>query len=581
MKKKPTNVFIRLWQHFSQKRRKQLYVIAFLTITSSIAEIICLISIVPFIAIITSPATVLKSKYLAKFNFSASDLILPLTIAFAICSLIAGVLRLILIKRSITVANATSADLSINIYQKTLYQPYATHIARNSSDIISAIAQKSTATTSVIVSLVTFATTTSLFIAIIIAMLAVNTKITLLAALIITLAYLTIGKFTKQSLAQNGSIIAKKQNDVMQSLQEGLGAIRDILLDGSQENYTQNYAAAANELQKSRAENMFITQSPRYIIETFAMILIAIFVLITSYNDHKILDSLPLFGFFTLSAQRLLPLIQQMYGYWSEIIGNKASLADIIELLDQSYTKINAEPAPINLHKQIILRNISFKYSPDAKDILQNINIQIPKGARVGIIGSTGSGKSTLLDILMGLIEPTCGELIIDQQVINQENCRAWQEAIAHVPQSIFLANLTIAENIAFGIPKENIDQHKLETAAIRANAHEFIKQCPHGYATKVGERGVRLSGGQRQRIGIARALYKNASVLCLDEATSALDSTTENAVMRALENLDEELTIFIIAHRLSTLENCSHIINVDKKQVIFSENKAKILVTN
>ncbi|NCX96952.1 MAG: ABC transporter ATP-binding protein, partial [Chitinophagia bacterium] len=349
---KITQLFKQLWCHFSLKRRKQLYVVAGLTGISSISEIICLMSIVPFIAIITSPEKVINSHYLKNFHInSAAELVLPLTIIFATCAVIAGVLRLILIKMSLKIANATGTDLSIDMYRKTLHQPYKVHIARNSSDIISAIAQKSIATTAVIVSLVTFVTTSALFVAIVIAMLLVNTKVTLLSAAIITSAYLTIAKFTKKNLAENGSIIAKKHNDVMRTLQEGLGAIRDILIDGSQETYTNTYAAAANELQKSRAENMFITQSPRYVIETFAMVLVALFVLITNSKNSNIIETLPMLGFFALSAQRLLPLIQQMYGYWSEIIGNKAALVDVIELLNQPYSSNQNHLIPITFNE--------------------------------------------------------------------------------------------------------------------------------------------------------------------------------------------------------------------------------------
>ncbi len=573
MTNKNPNLFKQLWNHFSHKRRKQLYIVAGLTIISSISEIICLMSIVPFIAIITVPDKVLNSHYLQSLNISSTtDLVLPLTIIFAMCALFAGILRLILIKMSLKIANATGTDLSIDMYKKTLCQPYKVHIKRNSSDIISAIAQKSIATTTVIVSLVTFATTSALFIAIVIAMLAVNTKITLLSALIITSAYLTIAKFTKKNLSENGEIIAKKHNDVMHTLQEGLGAIRDILIDGSQETYTKSYAQAANELQKSRAENMFITQSPRYIIETFAMVLIAIFVLITNYKNNNIIETLPILGFFALSAQRLLPLIQQMYGYWSEIIGNKAALKDVIELLNQPYNINNNQLATIKLQSHIQLNKICFQYAQKSQIILKDIEITIPKGARVGIIGKTGSGKSTFLDLIMGLLEPTSGQLKIDGQIIDNKNSRAWQNSIAHVPQTIFLANTSIAENIAFGISKEKIDIERVISAAIKANAHDFITACTHGYETCVGERGIRLSGGQRQRLGIARALYKNASLLCLDEATSALDNSTELEVMQALDGLDENLTVFIIAHRLSTLKNCSHFIKIDNGNAIILE---------
>lgn len=572
-----TNLLKKLWHHFSLKRRKQLYIVAGLTGLSSLSEIVFLIAIVPFIAIITVPEKVLNSHYLENFNIkSATELVLPLTIFFATCAILSGVIRLILIKMSLKIANATGADLSIDMYRKTLHQPYKTHIARNSSDIISAIAQKSIATTTIIVSIVTFTTTSALFIAIVIAMLVVNTKITLLSASIISIAYLTIAKFTKKSLAENGGIIAKKHNDVMQTLQEGLGAIRDILIDGTQETYTKAYASAANELQKSRAENMFITQSPRYIIETFAMVLVAVFVLVSNSQNNNIIETLPILGFFALSAQRLLPLIQQMYGYWSEIIGNKAALVDVINLLDQPSTFENNDLTPIIFNKQIQLNQIGFQYNPNSKSILKDISINIHKGARVGIVGKTGSGKSTLLDIIMGLIEPTSGQLIIDDTQINHVNNRAWQKLIAHVPQSIFLTNTSIAENIAFGIPKEKIDMQHVINSAIKANAHDFIMESSDGYNTHVGERGIRLSGGQRQRIGIARALYKNAQVLCLDEATSALDDKTELEVMRTLDNLDKDLTVFIIAHRLSTLKNCSHFIEINAQTCVVSNNLAR-----
>ena len=559
-----------LWHHFSHKRRKQLYAVAGLTGISSISEIVFLISIVPFIAIITAPEKVLNSHYLARFNIhSTTELVLPLTIIFATCALSSGLLRLILIKVSLKIANATGTDLSIDMYRKTLHQPYKTHIARNSSDIISAIAQKSIATTTIIVSIITFITTSALFSAIVIAMLVVNTKITLISATIIMLAYLTIAKFTKKNLAENGAVIARKHNDVMQSLQEGLGAIRDILIDNSQETYTKSYANAANELQKSRAENMFITQSPRYIIETFAMVLVAIFVLVTNSKNSNLIETLPILGFFALSAQRLLPLIQQMYGYWSEIIGNKAALQDVIALLDQPFTQNQSNIDKINFSSKIQLNKVCFQYSQNSKSILNDIDVAIPKGARVGIIGKTGSGKSTLLDIIMGLIEPSSGQLTIDNIEITQKNSHAWQKLIAHVPQTIYLTNASIAENIAFGIPKEQLNMQLVIASARKANAHEFIMACTNGYATSVGERGIRLSGGQRQRIGIARALYRKASALFLDEATSALDDTTEIEVMRALDNLDKSLTVFIIAHRISTLKNCTHFIEVKNGQAI------------
>jgi ATP-binding cassette, subfamily B, bacterial PglK len=568
---KTFKLFQNLWCFINAKRRKQLYFLFSLTIVSAISEILCLGSILPFIGIITNPDKVFSSPIMSGFinilNIQkASELILPLTIAFASFALIAGTLRLLLILISLRVANATGTDLGIDIYRKTLYQPYSTHISRHSSEIISTIAQKSITATTVIVSLVTICTTFTLFSAIVITMLYINPKITIFSTILVIVAYGAITIFTKKNLSQNGQIMADKQNDVMRKLQEGLGAIRDVLLDGTQENHTQSYSHSAQQLQKSRAENMFINQAPRYFIETFAMILIALFVLVSSYQTNSIIDILPTIGFFAISAQRLLPLMQQMYGYWSEIIGNKASLVDVLELLDQPLPENvdQPEPDPLIFANEIKLTNVSFKYSNTSMLILNKVNLSIPKGARVGIIGNTGSGKSTVLDILMGLIKPTDGTLSIDGKRIDSKNQRSWQRAIAHVPQVIFLANLTISENIAFGVPLDEIDHNRVREAAIRANADEFISKCDKGYETYVGERGIRLSGGQRQRIGIARALYKKANVLCFDEATSALDNKTEQEVIDAINNLDKNITVIMIAHRLTTIKKCTHFIKLE-----------------
>ncbi|MDF1758296.1 MAG: ABC transporter ATP-binding protein [Legionellaceae bacterium] len=584
MDKKTFKIFQSLWSFISNKRRKQLCAILTLTIVSAISEVVYLASILPFIGVVINPEKIFSSHFMSGLiNYlkiqTANDLILPLTITFASLALINGILRLLLIRFSLKVAHATGTDISIDIYKKTLYQPYHVHISRNSSDIISAIAQKSIATTNVIVSLVTFGTVFILFSAIIVAMLYVNTQVTIVAGLIMTSAYGIMALLTRKNLSQNGQIIASKQNDVMKSLQEGLGAIRDVILDNTQEHYSKAYSLSAQQLQSSRAENMFISQAPRYFIETFAVILVALFILVSSYQTNSVVDLLPTLGFFAISAQRLLPLMQQMYGYWSEIIGNKAALLDVLELLKQKLPdNINKlESPPLNLQKEIKLKDVSFQYHKNSHLILNKINLTIPKGARVGIIGSTGSGKSTALDILMGLIEPTTGNLLVDNKIISSENRRAWQKTIAHVPQNIFLANLTIAENIAFGNSLEEIDFNRVQKAAIQANAHEFIMRSEKKYQTTVGERGIRLSGGQRQRIGIARALYKNASVLCFDEATSALDNNTEQEIIDTLNSLDKKLTIFIIAHRLTTIKNCSHFIKIDNGQIVSLDSYSSI----
>lgn len=568
-------VFFCLWQHVSMQRRKQCGILFILTIMSSLSEMTSLGLTLPFIGILTGQHKIytypLIGRFLTFFRVELGENILvPLAIAFGIFALVAGVLRLLLLWTTLYLGNAMGADLGIDMYRKTLYQPYSVHVARNSSEVISGITQKTSIATGVIVSGVIFLTSLFVFSGIMLSMLVIEPSVSMAAMLGFGTVYGLIAWSTRKRLIRNGQVIAQQQTAVMRSLQEGLGAVRDVLLDGTQEDYSNSYRRAALTLRRARTENTFINQAPRYAIEAVAIVLVVLFVLFVSYRDHGALDVLPILGFLALSAQRLLPLMQQLYGNWSEVAGNGAALMDVLALLSQSLPAEATQPAPIPLafSREIRLHNLSFQYGHHTPIILEKINLVIYKGARLGIFGRTGGGKSTMLDILMGLLEPTDGALLVDGQIVNSKNRRAWQRTIAHVPQNIFLTDASITENIAFGVPLEQIDNLRVKDAAIRANAYEFIEKSPAGFETLVGERGVRLSGGQRQRIGIARALYKRASVLCFDEATSALDSDTENDVMNAIENLDKNLTIIIIAHRLTTLKNCTNFVKLENYQI-------------
>ncbi len=311
-------------------------------------------------------------------------------------------------------------------------------------------------------------------------------------------------------------------------------------------------------------------------MEALGMVLIAALAYTLSRQVGGITTALPVLGTLALGAQRLLPALQQIYGAWASIAGSHASLADTIELLDQPLTAELLQPAPASLPFHDVIRfntirfnAVRFRYTGCGPWVLDGLNLTIPRGARVGFVGSTGSGKSTTLDLLMGLLTPTEGELLVDGQPISGNRLRAWQRSIAHVPQSIYLADTTLAENIAFGVPPDTIDLDRVQQAARQAQIADFIESSPEGYQSYVGEHGIRLSGGQRQRIGIARALYKQASVLVFDEATSALDNATEQSVMDAIKGLSSDLTILLIAHRLTTVRRCDTIVELEHGQVV------------
>jgi ATP-binding cassette subfamily B protein len=328
-------------------------------------------------------------------------------------------------------------------------------------------------------------------------------------------------------------------------------------------------------MRNAQANIQIVGGSPRFIIEAAGMILIAGLAYLLANRPEGIYSALPLMGVLVLSAQRLLPLLQQSYASWAQIRSSRATLVDTLELLNQPIPEHidNSSNNLIKFNNKISIRNLCFQYQPEGKWVLKDVNFCINKGSRIGVIGKTGSGKSTFLDLVMGLLVPTKGNFYIDDQEITSENSRAWQRYIAHVPQTIFLADITILENIAFGIPYELIDRDRVKDVASKAQIAEVIEGLPNGYETFVCERGVRLSGGQRQRIGIARALYKNVDVIVFDEATSALDNQTERAVMDVIDKLSNELTIIIVAHRITTLKNCNQIIEIDNGQIKFYNN--------
>jgi len=292
---------------------------------------------------------------------------------------------------------------------------------------------------------------------------------------------------------------------------------------------------------------------------------------------------LPVLGALALGAQRLLPALQQAYNAWAAIRGSQASLGATIDLLDQpvSAELLLPPPEPLQFKNAIRFESVRFRYSPLGPWVIDGLNLAIRKGEKVAFVGSTGSGKSTTLDLLMGLINPVEGRFLIDGKPISKNEVRAWQRTIAHVPQSIFLADATIAQNIALGVPPAEVNMERVRHAAAQAHIAEFIEAHPDGYSAVVGERGVRLSGGQRQRIGIARALYKEADVLVFDEATSALDNTTEQAVMDAIQGLGQHLTIILIAHRLTSVRACDTIFELEGGRVVTQGSYDELLAAS
>lgn len=561
----------RLWHHLSRRRKIQFCALVLLMFISSLTEVISIGLIIPFLSILTAPITVFSHSNVQPVIHalginSPEQLLLPLTVIFCSAVFIAGIVRLLLAWASIRLSFAAGADLSIDIYRRTLFQPYAVHVARNSSEIINGIITKANGViTGVLGPTLSLISSILTLLAILVVLLSVDSIVSLAVFSGFGTIYGTIIWFTRNQKLKNSKQIARESTQVIKSLQEGLGGIRDVLIDGSQTTYCQIYRSADHPLRRAQGSNQFIAQAPRFGVEALGMVLIAALAYFLAKQPNGIATAIPVLGALALGAQRMLPMMQLAYSSWTSIQGGQISLRDTLELLDQRLPEY-AEQVPPNtlpFQEKISLKELSFRYSPETPWVLKDLNLCIAKGSRVGFIGPTGSGKSTLLDIVMGLLVPTSGILTVDGQKITSENQRSWQVHIAHVPQAIFLADSTIEENIAFGQTKIAIDRKRVTQAAKQAHIADIIETLPDKYETLVGERGIRLSGGQRQRIGIARALYKQAEVIIFDEATSALDSETERAVMETIESLSENLTVLIIAHRLTTLKSCDQIVEL------------------
>lgn len=569
---KKKNLYIvlkKLISYVSLKRKIQFAYLTLLTIVSSLAEIMSIGAVFPFIKIIMEPNQILSQYSYLKIGgllniTTERELIILASCIFGVLVIIAGFIRTVLLYFNLRFARALGSDIYLSVYAKILSQPFSYHISKNSNEILSIITNKVQTVSSAFTNCLTIFTSSIIFLSIILILLIIDWLSTTYVIIFFFVSFFFIFRFTKVKLFKNSKLITKHQDLVIKATQEGLGGIRDIILNKTQKYFIEIYRKAIFKVQIAVSQNSFISQSPRFILETATLAFACIIIIIlTNQNVRNIYDILPVIGSLALGAQRTLPLMMQVYQCHTANRGIIYSLTDVIEILEKSdEVHTFRENKNFIFNKSITIKNLKFSYKNNNTYIFKNLNFEIIKGSKVAITGLSGCGKSTLLDLIMGLIEPTEGEILVDNISI-KNNKDKWQKKIAHVPQFIYLADATFAENIAFGIPKEEIDLKKVEDAAKKAQINNLIESREFGYAEIVGERGIKLSGGQRQRIGIARALYKEAELLILDEATSALDDATEASLMKVINTLNKNITILIVAHRKSSIKNCTHFIKL------------------
>jgi ABC-type bacteriocin/lantibiotic exporter with double-glycine peptidase domain len=561
----------RLWRSISMRRKMSFLYLFALTVLASIAELLSIGSILPLLGALAAPEKLQEHftiKYVDYFFklVKTDDLLSLIIILFCIFIICSAIIRTFTVWYRTRLIFSIGSDLSTEIYRRTLFQPYCVHLSRNSSEVMDAISGKvNSVILSALAPLIVILSNSVMLVIIIFTLFFFESRLVIIVLSAFSVIYFGIYLAVRKRMEVNGQEVALSSTLRIKSLQEGLGGARDILLDNSQSVYCAEYQKIDEKLRRAQADNTFTSEVPRFFIEAMGMIFIAILALYLNRNYGNFAVTLPIIGTLAVAAQRILPLLQQIYYGFASLSGSQRSLLDTLDLVEQPlpFGAFNSSCERLSFRKNLALKNIWFKYQEQGPWVIAGLNLNIEKGSRIGIVGITGSGKSTLLDILMGLLEPVQGEFLVDNRPVNQENLISWRQCVAHVPQYIFLTDASVAENIAFGVPKNLIDMERVRKAAEQAQIAVTIESWTKQYDTHVGERGVRLSGGQRQRIGIARALYKQSDVLIFDEATSALDIHTEEAVMESIQKLGREKTIIIVAHRLSTLGACDYVVSV------------------
>lgn len=563
------SILTRIYKHLSAQRRMQLLLVLLLMLLGALAEIFTLGAVVPFLGLLVNPDVLDKQPGAAVVldglaTLLGTNRLVAASVLFAAFAAAAAALRLFLSWASLRFVFAVGADFGEAIYRLTLQQSYAYHLARNSSQTLAAVDKVTVLVMGVMVQLMQLFIAGLMVVAILGAMLWVNPGVAVGAGLVFGVLYAGISLWAKRSLQANSHISAVNGTLKIKALQEGLGAIRDVIIDGNHGVYVAQFAEADRAQRKAQAMNLVLAGAPKYVVESIGMVLIVFLAMYLVSGPGGAADAMPVLGALALGAQRILPYMQNIYSGLASIDGNRASAEESLDLLslppsvdEELRSAVPLKPTGGLERPLVELRNVSFSYNEGGPEVLRDVCLSIARGARVGLTGKTGSGKSSLIDLLMGLLPATTGQVLIDGQALTSSNLRAWQDRIAHVPQAIFLADTSIAQNIALGVPPHAIDAAQLARVMEIAQMIEFVARLPQGVETRVGERGVQLSGGQRQRIGIARALYKRAEVLVLDEATSALDTETEARLMDAIYRLNPDIVIVMIAHRVSTLSQC------------------------
>ena len=569
-----TDVFKKIMTLLSRRERRRFYVLVGIMIFVAFAEVFGISAFLILLRVLAEPERIFDNPYLT-WGYNTVGIEDPFTFQVVMAVAVFLVMALSLVIKAggnyaiIRFSTMRGYTISSRLLQAYLHQPYAWFLQRNSADVAkSVLGEVQNVVNKIITPGGQLLANGILTITIIGFLIAVDPVIAVMAALLLGGAYTGIYFWLRAKLLVIGEGLLKANTERFRLTNEATGGFKEVKLMSLENRYVERFREPAQALARNAALSQVMNQIPRFALEglTFA-VLFGIILVMLLRSEGNLSTAIPVLGVFGISAMRLLPAMQQVYGAFANIRSAKPVLDNIY----RDYTDAIAhgtnpprgpgDDADLSLDRDLVLKGIGFSYASGDRPAVHNVDMEIPALSTIGIVGGTGAGKTTLVDLILGLLMPDTGQIIVDGEPLTADNMHRWRRSIGYVPQTIYLTDSSVAQNIAFGVPEEAIDPEAMERAARAAALHDFVmEEMPQQYDTIVGERGVRLSGGQRQRIGIARALYHDPSLLIFDEATSALDNLTERAVMDAVQRIRNTKTVIMIAHRLSTIRKCDRI---------------------
>ncbi len=581
-----------LFDLLSPNQRKRFFVLQFLVIVTSVFEILGVASIIPFMALVGDMSQLEQNTFIAEIYTqsgikSESQFVFLVGLSVLVLLVVSMIISIFTTWGLSMFANKIGTEIADRLYTYYLNQDWLFHASGSSAQLTKKIATETMRVTgAVLVPLMQMNSKVTLSLLMSTSIFLYDPKVALIGLSIFAISYFFLFKVFRNKLNKNGIAISEVNEERFRLMNEGFGGIKDLLLMGRDNDFIDRFNKSGKTLAYSQGTNAALVQAPRYFVEllAFGSMIVLILYLIASHNGNLGMI-LPILSVYAIGIIKLLPAFQQIYSSMAIIKANIPAFESIKQdLYDSLHKESKSQKFERNCFtpkKNISLENITFTYPNKEEPALNELDMSISANNVIGIVGPSGSGKSTLIDILLGLIYPQKGHLKIDNEIINMKNRRSWQNTIGFVAQSIFLSEGTIAENVAFGLPSNQIDLDQVNHALEIAHLSEFVKSLKNGINTKVGERGVQLSGGQRQRIGIARALYNNAQVLVLDEATSSLDGITEKMIMEAIDAFSGKKTIILVAHRLKTVQKCDQIFFIDKGKIVDQGTYQELIKTN